>query len=436
MSTSQLYILSRRGDIILFRDFRKDIKKSNDIFFHNLNYLKEEVDNNIPPIFNIDGINFIHRKTEYLFFVISTLDNFPPNYYLEIIERLMKGIEDLIGDLTEESIRKNFVLIYEIIDEMFDFGYPQLTDTEQVKEFVFTEPIIDFKNTNINKISEIFNPNVKSKDYIKQSIKSISDSRSQNEIFVDLIEKVTCLFGKNGNIIASGIDGCIKMKSYLKNSPELKIVFSDDVDICESNGKMELSGYNFCSGVRSRDFEKLKTLHLIPHQGEFVLMNYRINNEFTPPFKIITNLEEKEYKLELKIKLIANFSNKFAGVNIKISFNSPKNTQTVYFDLPEKYKEFQKIDFNQNKHLCIWKIRKLVGGNEMMLGAKFTLQENTPAKSRKELGPITLSFEIPSFNISNMGIEQLHIISNDVEYNPKKWIRNFTKSKSYIMRIA
>ena len=97
--------------------------------------------------------------------------------------------------------------------------------------------------------------------------------------------------------------------------------------------------------------------------------------------------------------------------------------------------ESQWIDFNQNKHLCIWKIRKLVGGNEMMLGAKFTLQENTPAKSRKELGPITLSFEIPSFNISNMRIEQLHIISNDVEYNPKKWIRNFTKSKSSIFIV-
>ena len=42
----------------------------------------------------------------------------------------------------------------------------------------------------------------------------------------------------------------------------------------------------------------------------------------------------------------------------------------------------------------------------------------------------------PSFNISNMRIEQLHIMSNDVKYNPKKWIRNFTKSKSYISRIA
>ena len=56
--------------------------------------------------------------------------------------------------ILEETIRKNFVLIYEIIDEMIDFGYPQLSDTEQVKQFVFTEPIVDLQN--INTFKELF----------------------------------------------------------------------------------------------------------------------------------------------------------------------------------------------------------------------------------------------------------------------------------------
>ena len=438
MSASQVFILSKRGDIIFYRDFRHDIKKSNDIFFHNLNILIEE--ENIPPIFNIDGINFLHRKTDYIYFVISTLDNFSPNYYLELIDNLMIKIEDLIGDLTEESIRKNFILVNEIVDEMVDFGYPQLIDTEQVKEFVFTEPIVDIKKTKIQNIKEILNQNVKSQDQTRQSIKVIDDSQSKNEIFVDLIEKITCLFGKNGNILSSGIDGCIKMKSYLKKTPELKIVLSDDIIINNSNnysnGKFELSGYNFCNGVRCKNFEKNKTLYLIPHEGEFILMNYRINSEFAPPFKIFTIIEESDYKLEFIIKLFANFSNKNHAGNIKISFNSPKNTQSVYFVLPEKFKQIQKVDYNQNKHLCIWTIPKITGSNEMTLNAKFTLQDNNPRKCRRELGPIAMSFEIPNYNISNMGIKELKIITNDLKYNPKKWVRTFTKAKSYVTRIA
>ena len=33
-------------------------------------------------------------------------------------------------DLQEESIRDNFVIIYELLDEMMDFGYPQTTESK------------------------------------------------------------------------------------------------------------------------------------------------------------------------------------------------------------------------------------------------------------------------------------------------------------------
>jgi AP-4 complex subunit mu-1 len=93
---------------------------------------------------------------------------------------------------------------------MIDFGYPQLADTEQVKQFVFTEPIVDLQN--INTIKEMFSRTTKSNINTQRSI---ADSSTKNEIYVDIIEKVTCLFSRNGTIISSGIDGCIKMKSYI-----------------------------------------------------------------------------------------------------------------------------------------------------------------------------------------------------------------------------
>jgi len=365
------------------------------------------------------------------------LDNSSPNYYLEVLDRLMKVIKDHIGDLTEETIRKNFVLIYEIIDEMIDFGYPQLSDTEQVKQFVFTEPIVELKN--INTIKEMFNRNTKSNESAKKSITVTNDAKSKNEIYVDIIEKVTCLFSKAGTIISSGIDGCIKMKSYLKNSPELRIVLSDDVIIGKSAynaGRMELAGYNFCQGVRARDFETQRTLYIIPPEGEFILMNYRINNEFAPPFRIYTIVEESDYKLELRIKLMANFSNNTRAGNIVITFNSPKETQSVYFNLPKEFKEIHKVDYNQNEHLCTWKIPKIVGGSENNLDVKFTLQSNKPSLFRKELGPIIMTFEIPNFNVSHMQIKELKVMSNDAKYNAMRWVRVFTKAKSYVTRIA
>jgi hypothetical protein len=38
-------------------------------------------------------------------------------------------------ELEEESIRDNFVVIYELLDEMMDFGYPQTTETKILQEY-------------------------------------------------------------------------------------------------------------------------------------------------------------------------------------------------------------------------------------------------------------------------------------------------------------
>jgi len=41
---------------------------------------------------------------------------------------------DYFKDVEEESIRDNFVIIYELLDELVDFGYPQTTDGKILQE--------------------------------------------------------------------------------------------------------------------------------------------------------------------------------------------------------------------------------------------------------------------------------------------------------------
>ena len=42
-------------------------------------------------------------------------------------------------DVEEESLRDNFVIIYELLDEMVDFGYPQTTDGKILQEYITQE---------------------------------------------------------------------------------------------------------------------------------------------------------------------------------------------------------------------------------------------------------------------------------------------------------
>ena len=72
----------------------------------------------------------------------TTKYNVSPSYVMDILYRMMKVFRDYCGVLNEESIRKNFVLIYELIDELIDYGHPQLMTTEQIKQFIINEPIL------------------------------------------------------------------------------------------------------------------------------------------------------------------------------------------------------------------------------------------------------------------------------------------------------
>jgi AP-4 complex subunit mu-1 len=112
---SQFFVLSARGDTIINRDFRQDlVKNTPEIFFREVKLFQGEA----PPIFNIEGVSFVYlKKSTGLYLVMTTRSNVAPSFITEVLNRLAKIIKDFCGTLTEESIRKNFILIYEILDE-------------------------------------------------------------------------------------------------------------------------------------------------------------------------------------------------------------------------------------------------------------------------------------------------------------------------------
>ena len=40
-----------------------------------------------------------------------------------------------------QVVRKNFLLVYELLDEVVDYGFPQNSSTERLKRFIMMEPM-------------------------------------------------------------------------------------------------------------------------------------------------------------------------------------------------------------------------------------------------------------------------------------------------------
>lgn len=81
----------------------------------------------------------MHLKRNNLYFVLTTRYNISSTVILELLEKMCVVLKDYIGVESEDSYRKNFILIYEILDEIIDFGNVQ--QTNGLKYYIINEPI-------------------------------------------------------------------------------------------------------------------------------------------------------------------------------------------------------------------------------------------------------------------------------------------------------
>lgn len=63
------------------------------------------------------------------------------------LHRLTQVLIEYFKELEEESIRDNFVVIYELLDEVMDFGYPQTTESKILQELVMILVLYRVRNT-------------------------------------------------------------------------------------------------------------------------------------------------------------------------------------------------------------------------------------------------------------------------------------------------
>jgi hypothetical protein len=92
------------------------------------------------------------------------------------------------------QLRLNFILVYELLDEILDFGVPQGTSTELLKAFIFCEPQeVDASNALEQGLSALAKFSL-GESKIKSATaahKSVASRSSRNELFVDVLEVCT-----------------------------------------------------------------------------------------------------------------------------------------------------------------------------------------------------------------------------------------------------
>lgn len=428
------------------REFLGNVPRvSAEVFFRSFKFWKDG--DEAPPIFSVDGVTYLHIKEGGLQLLATTRDNVSPSFVLEFLRRMCVIIKDYCGLLTEDAVRKNFTLIYELLDEVMDYGVPQSTSTENLKTFVLNEPVL-VTPSNVPRPLLSFS---KGPTGVFKSVLDTSRTdggKRRDEIFVDVVERVTCTFNASGYIVSSQVDGSIQIKSYLAGMPPIKIKLNDDLVIGKRDnpyggGHMDgghavfLDDCNFheCANLESFDIDR--TISLVPPDGEFALMNYRTTRGFKAPFRLSASMEADpitDTKALLTLRIWCEIPTDKSASGLEVEVPTPKYVQRVHCDLDAKAAGSQSWDYSEKAHLLKWKFKKCQGGQEFTLRAKLTLERPYGPSLRSEVGPVNLKFTIPMYSASNISLKYLQIMKKDKSYNPFRWVRYVASSNSYTFR--
>ena len=126
----------------------------------------------------------------------------------EVLNKLALVMQSYFGKIVEDNIKNNFVLIYELLDELIDHGYPQTTEIGAIKMYI-TQTGIKVQHTK-EEFAQITSQVTGQIGWRKEGIKY-----RRNELFLDVLESVNLLMSPQGQVLQANVSGRVLMKSYL-----------------------------------------------------------------------------------------------------------------------------------------------------------------------------------------------------------------------------
>ncbi|XP_070004620.1 AP-1 complex subunit mu-2-like isoform X1 [Nicotiana tabacum] len=425
-ATSALFLLDMKGRCLISRDYRGDVSAQQvEKFFSKLLEKEGDVESHGPVCYE-NGVNYMFIQHNNIYLMAASRQNSNAASLLFFLHRVVDVFKHYFEELEEESLRDNFVVVYELLDEMMDFGYPQYTEAKILSEFIKTDAY---------RMEVTQHPPMAVTNAV--SWRSEGVFYKNNEVYLDVVEHVNLLVNSNGQSIRSEVNGALKMRAYLSGMPECKLGLNDRL-ILEAQGRptkgksIDLDDIKFHQCVRLARFENDRTISFIPPDGSFDLMTYRLSTQVKPLIWVEAQVERhSRSRVEMSVKARSQFKERSTAMNVEIELPVPSDAMNPNIRTSMGY-----ATYAPERDAVVWKIKSFPGNKEYMLRAEFRLpsviSEDTPPDRK---APIRVKFEIPYFTVSGIQVRYLKIIEKS-GYQALPWVRYKTMAGEYELRLV
>ncbi|KAJ3335219.1 hypothetical protein HDU93_006114 [Gonapodya sp. JEL0774] len=350
-------------------------------------------------------------------------------YLLETVNIFTTLCRQYFGLLDDSTVKSNFVLIYELLDEIVDFGLPQSTDHQTLSLYITTESIRSERAMMED-----------AKQITLQATGAISWRRPdikyrKNEAFVDVIEGVNLLMSNKGTILRSDVSGQILMRAYLSGVPECKLGINErllDNDPSNtprkapgpSSSGVELDDVQFHQCVRLGRFDSDRTISFVPPDGEFELMRYRTTDSISLPFRVTPHFSQPSTTTaEYRVHVRSMFSPKVFAQNVVVRVPTPTSTANVKLVVGGGKAKYVGAD-----NCVVWKIARFPGATDIVLTFTCELSHTTAGKGGKAWSrpPISMDFQVLMYTASGLLVRFLKVFEKGSYESIKVgWNHNF-----------
>lgn len=420
---SSLWFLDSRGKAIIGRNYRGDVPAGS-------------LDDWQGGCIGHVGKLFYHALTrEDVILVGVSRHDHNSAVIMSFLGRAMAVFEHFLGgSVGEEVLRENFVLVYELFDELCDFGIPQCTDVRVLKELV-TQPGV-FNKT------EAKSPPLAAGGI---SWRRPGLKYKHNEVFLDVIEQVDVELDSRAQMLSCVIRGAIRVKSRLSGMPELRMGMNDRrmlevsrnvADVLGTNNNaspqtVEMEDFKFHPCVRLERFQSERCISFVPPDGDFDLLSYRINNGLTfsegqlkPLFLVQCTVERaSESGLELRVRMCSQFKRKSNANRVRLEVPVPADAQGV-----KCTPTIGAACYQPEKSAVVWSVGYYPGGgkeHQMLLKMAFPTVRSTEPTTNGQ-GVMRLHFEVPYFTMSGVQVRYLKVVESS-GYTSLPWVRYITQ---------
>ncbi|XP_071947830.1 AP-3 complex subunit mu-1-like [Antedon mediterranea] len=413
---SSLFMINGSGDIFMEKHWRSVISRSVcDYFFEAQN--KATSKENVPPIIATPHHYLISIYRNSLFYVAVVQTEAPPLFVIEFLHRIVDMFIDYFGECTETNIKDNYVVVYELLEEMLDNGYPLATESNVLKELIKPPNILrSVVNTvtGSSNVSDVLpSGQLSNVPWRRSGVKY-----TNNEAYFDVVEEVDCIIDKSGSTVFADIQGAIACTVKLSGMPDLTMSFMN-------HRIMDDVSFHPC--VRYKRWESERVISFVPPDGNFQLLTYHVgaSNLTAIPLYIKPTISFREGSGKFELTVGPKQTMGKVVDNVVLTCDMPKTVLNVTLTTTQGSHSFDPVS-----KVLSWEVGKITPQKIPSIKGTLALQGGVPPP---ESNPsINVQFSISQLAISGLKVNRLDIYGE--KYKPFKGVKYITKAGKFQVR--